>query len=140
MSAPRVTGGRGAPEAGRLIPGRRAGPHYRRLFRLADPREEVGLRGMRVFAAWRSVVSLTVAILLLWGLAQRRLIETHTLLDAAGNAPGTLLVLGILLLAPLVVGSVRYQAVLQAMAKHVPVSPILAANAVSSAVAIWLPA
>lgn len=95
---------------------------------------------MRFIAARRSVVSLIAAAVLLWVLARRRLIDTHTLVDAAANAPGTLLVVALLLLAPLVMGAVRYQAVLRAMARRVPMSPILAANVVSIAVAIWLPA
>lgn len=95
---------------------------------------------MRLIDARRSIVSLTVAVVLLWVLAQRRLIDTHTLVDAAARAPGTLLALGILLLTPLVIGAVRYQAVLLAMARRVPISPILAANVISIAVAIWLPA
>ena len=95
---------------------------------------------MRFMAARRSVVSLTVAVLLLWVLERRRLLDTHTLVDAAAQAPGTLLALALLLLAPFVVGSVRYRAVLQAMARPVPMSAILAATVISSAVASWLPA
>jgi uncharacterized membrane protein YbhN (UPF0104 family) len=94
---------------------------------------------MRFIAARRSIVSLTVAVVLLWVLVRWRLIDTHALVDIAARAPGTLLLLALLLLAPLVVGAVRYQAVLRAMAREVPLSPILAANVMSIAVAIWLP-
>src|SRR5687768_18147080 len=94
---------------------------------------------MRFIAARRSIVSLTVAVVLLWVLVRWRLIDTHALVDIATRAPGTLLLLALLLLAPLVAGAVRYQAVLRAMAREVPLSPILAANVMSIAVAIWLP-
>jgi uncharacterized membrane protein YbhN (UPF0104 family) len=90
--------------------------------------------------AWRSVASLSVALLLLWVLARRQLIETRTLVDAAANAPGTIVLLAILLLLPLVMGSVRYHAVLRTMARRVPMSAIVAANMVSGAVSTWLPA
>lgn len=95
---------------------------------------------MRFIAARRSVVSLAIAVALLGILLRSRLIDTRTLVDAATHAPATLLVLGILLLAPLVVGAVRYQAVLRAMGRRVPMSPIFAANVVSLAVSIWSPA
>ena len=95
---------------------------------------------MRFIAARRSIVSLTVAIALLWVLARWQLIDARTLVDAAARAPGTLLLLGIVLLAPFVMGAVRYQAVLRAMGRRVPMSPIFAANVVSLAVSIWLPA
>ena len=95
---------------------------------------------MSFTAAWRSAVSLTVSALLLWALARRQLIETQTLVDAAANAPGTLVLLAILLLLPLVIGAVRYHAVLQTMARCVPMSAVLAANMVSGAVSTWLPA
>jgi uncharacterized membrane protein YbhN (UPF0104 family) len=95
---------------------------------------------MRFRAARRSIVSLTVAAVLLWVLARQRLIDADALVNAVAQAPGTLLFLAILLFAPLVTGAVRYQAVLRAMARQVPLSPILAANVISIAVAIWLPA
>ena len=95
---------------------------------------------MQLVAVRRSALSVTVAALLLWVLAQRRLIETRALIDVAVSAPGTLLVLGALLFIPLVMGSVRLQAVLQAMAKRVPMAAILPASAISGAAAIWLPA
>jgi uncharacterized membrane protein YbhN (UPF0104 family) len=95
---------------------------------------------MRVIAFRQAVVSVIVAIALLWVLARWRLIDTRTLVDAAANAPGTLLILALLLLAPLVMGAVRYQAVLRAMGRQVPMSPIFAANAIGLAVASWLPA
>jgi len=102
--------------------------------------EEVGLGNMQLVALRRSALSVIVAILLLWVLAQRRLIEAGALVDVAVNAPGTLVGLGVLLLLPIFVGSIRYQAVLRAMAKHVPLVPIFAANVISGAVAVWLPA
>ena len=95
---------------------------------------------MSFTAAWRSIVSLAVAVLLLWALARRELIETQTLIDAAANAPGTLALLAVLLLLPLLIGSARYHAVLQAMAKRVPIAAVLTANMVSGAVSTWLPA
>jgi len=95
---------------------------------------------MRFIAARRFIASLTVAVVLLWALAQRQLIDTHTLMQAAASAPGTLVALGILLLAPLLFGAIRYRAVLLAMARRVPMAPVLAANIISIAVAIWLPA
>lgn len=81
-----------------------------------------------------------MAALLLWALAHYRLIDTPTLVQAASHAPGTVLALALLLLLPIVAGAVRYQAVLQAMERHVPLSAILTANVVSTAVSTWLPA
>ena len=95
---------------------------------------------MRPVAALRSVVTLTVAVLLLWLLASRGLIEMRPLVDAARQAPGTLLLIGLLLLGPLVLGSLRYHMVLRAMGKHVPFTSILAASCVSGAVSNWTPA
>ena len=95
---------------------------------------------MRFIAARRFIVSLTVAIALLWVLARWQLIDARTLVDTATRAPGTLLALGVLLIAPSVMGAVRYQAVLRAMDRRVAMSPIFTANVVSLAVSSWLPA
>ena len=88
----------------------------------------------------RSAVSLIVAAVLLWALARARLIDVQPIIDAAVHAPGTLSIVGFLLLVPLVVGSVRYYAVLRAMARYVPLTSILAASFISAAVSIWMPA
>ena len=95
---------------------------------------------MRPVTVWRSIVTLTVAALLLWLLASRGLIEVRPLVDAARQAPGTVLLIGLLLLGPLVLGSMRYHMVLRAMGKHVPFTSILAASCVSGAVSNWTPA
>jgi uncharacterized membrane protein YbhN (UPF0104 family) len=88
----------------------------------------------------RSAASLVVAAVLLWALARARLIDVRSIIDAAVHAPGTLLIVGFLLLVPLVVGSIRYYAVLRAMARYVPLTSILAASFISAAVSIWMPA
>jgi uncharacterized membrane protein YbhN (UPF0104 family) len=95
---------------------------------------------MRVAVAPRSIVSLAVAVALLWALVRWHLIDVGTVVEVAARAPGTLVLLALLLLVPLVAGAVRYQAVLRSMARRVALAPILAASTVSTAVSMWLPA